>query len=207
MTENQTALDELMMTFFVRSFAYMQFYSYFCKQRIENVRMKKRTILQALAIALLVLFIGGVNVVSLTIVLVGEFLLAVYAYKQKVKQEDRAEEPLAPALELLDLHGDPDDISLLDAVRGNELDHQILVYQEQRCFVIEGRPLRWQDIRSVTFNNKATPYEIPSYQVVITTTLRDHPFIHLSVGQDINWARDIVMEMEKWLVGEEKDKR
>ena len=79
--------------------------------------MRKRTILQALAIALLVLFVNGPNVVSLIIVLVGELLLAVFAYKQKEKKDEKVQEPLAPAHELLQLYGDPDDIILLDAVR------------------------------------------------------------------------------------------
>lgn len=184
----------------------MQFYYYFCKQR-KNVRMRKRTILQALAIALLVLFVNGPNVVSLIIVLVGELLLAIFANKQKEKNDEKVQEPLASAHELLQLYGDPDDIILLDAVRGNELNHQILVYRVQRCFVVEGQPLNWQDIKSVTFNNYATPYEIPVYQIVIATTLRDHPFIHLSVGQDISWAREIVMEMENWIEGEERERR
>ena len=69
----------------------------------------------------------------------------------------------------------------------------------QKLFLVAGIPLRWDEVKSITFNNCANPYLVPEYQVIIATTKKGFESMHLSAGQDISWAQGIAVAMEKYV--------
>lgn len=97
-----------------------------------------------------------------------------------------------PTLEdLIDANGEPDDIIVLDPLRGNEPDGAILVYAEH--IIYNGQHITKQDITGVTFNNAAIPYFPNDYQIVLSTKERT---LHLPVGRDATWAEEIVVRLK-----------
>ncbi|MBR1469501.1 MAG: hypothetical protein IJ605_05255 [Prevotella sp.] len=98
--------------------------------------------------------------------------------------------------ELIAQFGEPDDIILLDATRGNEAEGIILVYDSAGIFIINGEKIRKTDITDVTFNNNAVPYVPNDYQVVVTTNDNEKPPICLHVGNDANWTLQVVGQIK-----------
>ena len=91
---------------------------------------------------------------------------------------------------VLDQYGEPDELIILDPTRGNEANSVIAVYKAKGIWIIEGEPVERQAIVSATFNNAAVPYTENAYQIILNTTLDHAPLIHLSVGRDLNWAKE-----------------
>lgn len=96
--------------------------------------------------------------------------------------------------ELIAKYGDPDDIILLDASRGNEVDSVVLVYDSM--MMINGEKINKSDISEVTFKNAAIAYLPDDYQVILISKNPKIPQIQLHVGYERKWAMKVVEQLQ-----------
>lgn len=96
--------------------------------------------------------------------------------------------------ELIAKYGDPDDIVLLDASRGNEVDSVVLVYDSM--MIINGEKINKSDISEVTFKNAAIAYLPDDYQVILISKNPKIPQIQLHVGYERKWAMKVVEQLQ-----------
>lgn len=96
--------------------------------------------------------------------------------------------------ELIAKYGDPDDIILLDASRGNEVDSVVLVYDSM--MIINGEKINKSDISEVTFKNAAIAYLPDDYQVILISKNPKIPQIQLHVGYERKWAMKVVEQLQ-----------
>lgn len=96
--------------------------------------------------------------------------------------------------ELIAKYGDPDDIILLDASRGNEADSVVLVYDSM--MIINGEKINKSDISEVTFKNAAIAYLPDDYQVILISKNPKIPPIQLHVGYERKWAMKVVEQLQ-----------
>lgn len=142
--------------------------------------MKKDNILKVIAAAL-------------SAVLVTPFTL-LFTWRKK-KQEDSSESRKNKTVdELIAKYGDPDDIILLDASRGNEADSVVLVYDSM--MMINGEKINKSDISEVTFKNAAIAYLPDDYQVILISKNPKIPQIQLQVGYERKWAMKVVEQLQ-----------
>ena len=142
--------------------------------------MKKDNILKVIAAAL-------------SAVLVTPFTL-LFTWRKK-KPEDSSESRKNKTVdELIAKYGDPDDIILLDASRGNEADSVVLVYDS--TMIINGEKINKSDISEVTFKNAAIAYLPDDYQVILISKNPKIPPIQLHVGYERKWAMKIVEQLQ-----------
>lgn len=161
--------------------------------------MQRSNILSAIASGLLVVCGGVTGIFSLVV----GYLVGLFCKKHEPQYEYSVSDEPLPATKTVDslvhLYGEPDDVILFNAARGNEADSVVLVYDSQGFFVVGGVKVRREEIVDVTFNNTANPYMANDYQVVIQTTLREHPSMHFMVGQDLSWAGEVVARLNSYL--------
>lgn len=142
--------------------------------------MKKDNILKVIAAAL-------------SAVLVTPFTL-LFTWRKK-KPEDSSESRKNKTVdELIAKYGDPDDIILLDASRGNEVDSVVLVYDS--TMIINGEKINKSDISEVTFKNAAIAYLPDDYQVILISKNPNIPQIQLHVGYERKWAMKVVEQLQ-----------
>ena len=142
--------------------------------------MKKDNILKVIAAAL-------------SAVLVTPFTL-LFTWRKK-KPEDSSESRKNKTVdELIAKYGDPDDIILLDASRGNEADSVVLVYDS--TIIINGEKINKSDISEVTFKNAAIAYLPDDYQVILISKNPNIPPIQLHVGYERKWAMKVVEQLQ-----------
>lgn len=142
--------------------------------------MKKDNILKVIAAAL-------------SAVLVTPFTL-LFTWRKK-KPEDSSESRKNKTVdELIAKYGDPDDIILLDASRGNEVDSVVLVYDSM--MMINGEKINKSDISEVTFKNAAIAYLPDDYQVILISKNPKIPQIQLHVGYERKWAMKVVEQLQ-----------
>ena len=142
--------------------------------------MKKDNILKVIAAAL-------------SAVLVTPFTL-LFTWRKK-KPEDSSESRKNKTVdELIAKYGDPDDIILLDASRGNEADSVVLVYDSM--MIINGEKINKSDISEVTFKNAAIAYLPDDYQVILISKNPKIPQIQLHVGYERKWAMKVVEQLQ-----------
>ena len=142
--------------------------------------MKKNNILKVIAAAL-----SAVLVTPCTLL---------FTWRKK-KPEDSSESRKNKTVdELIAKYGDPDDIILLDASRGNEVDSVVLVYDSM--MIINGEKINKSDISEVTFKNAAIAYLPDDYQVILISKNPKIPQIQLHVGYERKWAMKIVEQLQ-----------
>ena len=114
---------------------------------------------------------------------------------RKKKPEDSSESRKNKTVdELIAKYGDPDDIILLDASRGNEVDSVVLVYDS--TMIINGEKINKSDISEVTFKNAAIAYLPDDYQVILISKNPKIPQIQLHVGYERKWAMKVVEQLQ-----------
>ena len=96
--------------------------------------------------------------------------------------------------ELIAKYGDPDDIILLDASRGNEVDSVVFAYDS--TMMINGEKINKSDISEVTFKNAAIAYLPDDYQVILISKNPKIPQIQLHVGYERKWAMKVVEQLQ-----------
>ena len=130
---------------------------------------------------------------ALSAVLVTPFTL-LFTWRKK-KPEDSSESRKNKTVdELIAKYGDPDDIILLDASRGNEVDSVVLVYDS--TMMINGEKINKSDISEVTFKNAAIAYLPDDYQVILISKNPKIPQIQLHVGYERKWAMKVVEQLQ-----------
>ena len=149
-------------------------------------------VLNALLLTVAALVVGG---------------LAKYAFRlffkkeSKEVQEERTKPRAKSVDELIARYGEPDDVVMLNAARGNEAESVILVYNSRKLFIICGEEVKMSDVVDVTFNNAAISYTPDNYQVIITTADKQKPIYHLLAGYDIEAAKDATIQIKKYVDG------
>lgn len=96
----------------------------------------------------------------------------------------------------LSSYGEPDDIIVVDPTKMNEATGSILVYHSKRTLVYNNIVINKKAIADITFHNIAIPYTPDIYEIVIKTTLKDHPEIFIRSGPDISWTQDVLMQIK-----------
>ena len=130
---------------------------------------------------------------SLLAVLATPFTLLLTFWKKK--GDDSSESRKNKTVdELIAKYGDPDDIILLDASRGNEADSVVLVYDS--TMMINGEKINKSDISEVTFKNAAIAYLPDDYQVILISKNPKIPQIQLHVGYERKWAMKVVEQLQ-----------
>jgi len=138
-------------------------------------------------------YILKVIAAALSAVLVTPFTL-LFTWRKK-KPEDSSESRKNKTVdELIAKYGDPDDIILLDASRGNEADSVVLVYDS--TMMINGEKINKSDISEVTFKNAAIAYLPDDYQVILISKNPKIPPIQLHVGYERKWAMKVVEQLQ-----------
>ena len=142
--------------------------------------MKKDNILKVIATSLLA-------------VLATPLLLTFWKKKGDDSSESRKNKTVD---ELIAQYGDPDDLVLLDASRGNEAEGVVLVYDKGDFLIVNGEKINKSDISEVTFKNAAIAYLPDDYQVILISKNPKIPQIQLHVGYERKWAMKVVEQLQ-----------
>ncbi len=162
----------------------------------------KRKILLWLAVILLAVFAFLMSNTGAAILLGG--LLSLLLGKDRFeraanKKSNERDGTLQSMDEVTGRYGEPDDLVVTDAARGQELQGAIPVYDRLGLMVINGTETELKDITDITFNNAGTPYGPPSYQVLIVTAGPPSRTQRIDVGYDAEWAKQIVLQLHRHL--------
>ena len=90
-------------------------------------------------------------------------------------------------------NGEPESVIAVSSVLTPAKSMPILIYTD--FLIVDGMRVNNDEIRDVTFNNSAVPYLSNDYQIILNTTLRGYEFIHISVGNDIEMARQVTEQL------------
>ena len=132
---------------------------------------------------------------SLLAVLATPFTLLLTFWKKK--GDDSSESRKNKTVdELIAQYGDPDDLVLLDASRGNEAEGVVLVYDKGDFLIVNGEKINKSDISEVTFKNAAIAYLPDDYQVILISKNPNIPQIQLHVGYERKWAMKVVEQLQ-----------
>ena len=129
-------------------------------------------------------------------VLIVIVLYGFYLYQTKHRDKDNDKQPMTVD-DYVATNGEPVDMVVLDATRCNELGAVILVYDH--TLVVNGQPIERSEVTGATFNNGAVPYVDNRYQIVLTTTMPDHPTIHIPVGSEATFASEALQQLNQYL--------
>lgn len=166
--------------------------------------MKRNQILSRLGIFMLCVAILVWAVVTLPVGVV--FILVIFlivAYISYLKtNKDNLDGPNRELniQGLTEKYGTPDDMITTDPTRGNEVQGCILVYREKGFFVINGLEVKKSEITDCVLKNDGPhPYLPADYHLHLATTLDDYPVLTVSVGNEVSWAEQVLMEVQKEL--------
>lgn len=129
--------------------------------------------------------------------LIGYAVKLFWSKKQAKEVPESRESRKKSVDELIAKHGDPDDVILLDAAKGNEAEGIVLVYD--KFMIVNGEKINKSDITEVTFNNAAIAYLPDDYQVILNSKNPKIPPIHLHVGYERKWTMKIVEQLQHHL--------
>jgi len=117
--------------------------------------------------------------------------------EQTADDDTRAEDRFASQDDYLQQmtvqNGEPHSVIAVSSVLTPTKSMPILVYKD--FLIINGMRVNNHEIKDVTFNNSAVPYLSNDYQIILNTTLRGYEFIHISVGNDIEMARQVTEQL------------
>jgi hypothetical protein len=153
------------------------------------MKMKRNTILAAIAIVLLAVYAGPFLLLLLVAIPVAWFL---------IRRKEKTEPPrvtYASMEEVTQHYGEPDDLVVLDASRANELPALILFYTACDVMIVAGEELKLSSLMSVMPKNMATPYTVDEYAVILSMRDPSRPTIQLRVGYDGGLAHEIAEQI------------
>ncbi len=122
------------------------------------------------------------------------FVFVVAIYVMSKKRGQKREEPRLD--NFFKEFGTPDEQVVTDPLRSNEVTGSILCYTGLGFWVINGQVIRLSEIVSLNLKNVENPYLPCDYKIHIETKRDDVPNIFVSVGADINWASDVIRQLE-----------
>ena len=116
-----------------------------------------------------------------------------YVGEPPVEAPDQPSEPPSSSPNLqasINAFGEPDDIIVANPTKANEKTGAILVHHSKGMTVYNNIA-----IVDITFHNTAIPSTPDNYEIVIKTTLRDHPEINIPTGPDISWTQNVINDL------------
>lgn len=131
-------------------------------------------------------------------ILIKKFI-KLYVGEPPVEAPDQPSEPPSTSSNLqasINAFGEPDDIIVANPTKANDPTSTILVYHSKRTLVYNNIVINKKAIADITFHNIAIPYTPDIYEIVIKTTLKDHPEIFIRTGPDISWTQDVLMQIK-----------
>ena len=153
--------------------------------------MKRAVIFPVIAIVLLAVMYGPYLLLLLLVIPIGYFF---------IKQQEKTVPPRVNYACVEDVeakYGEPEDVVVLDATKGNELEGVILFYPAQDKMIVVGEEMKLSDLEGVMPKNLATPYVADEYAVILTTKDPLRPTIRLRVGYDGGLAGEIAGQIDK----------
>ena len=164
--------------------------------------MKKTNLISRLSIGLLCLGIFAWALLTLpagAMLVLIIFLIAAYInYIRNVKNKVEGPNSELNIEGLTEKYGTPDDTIIANPTRGNEVEGCILVYREAQLMIINGLEVKKSEITDcVLKNDGVNPYMPADYQLRLTTTLKDYPTLSVSLGNEISWAEQVLLEFQK----------
>lgn len=108
--------------------------------------------------------------------------------------DEEAEQPEdAYIASVIEKYGEPTEVIVRSPMISANDRLPLLLYNG--FMVADGVVINYKEIKSVTFNNRAMPYIPNDYQVLISTTVKGQELIHISAGNDIDWAKEIAEKL------------
>ena len=166
--------------------------------------MKKNQIISRVSIVVLCLgiFVWGLFVLpaGAVIFLLLVLIVAYIDYLRNSKNKLTGPNSELNVDGLTEKYGAPDDVIVTDPTKGNEVEGCILVYREKGFFIIRGLEVRENEITDVVLKNDGpNPYLPADYQLHITTSRDDYPWLTVSVGNEPGWANEALLLFKKEL--------
>ena len=166
--------------------------------------MNKRKLISRIGILLLCL---GIFVWALfTLPAAGLIVLVIFliaAYINYVRNgKDKVEGPNDELnMEgLIEKYGTPDDTIIANPTRGSEVGGCILVYHDKGILLINGLEVKKTEITDYVLKNDGpNPYLPADYQLHITTTLENYPLLSVSLGNEVTWAEQVMLEFKEMM--------
>lgn len=127
------------------------------------------------------------------------FLIAAYInYVRNVKDKVEGPNEELNIEGLTEKYGIPDDTIIANPTRGSEVEGCILVYHDKGMLLINGLEVKKSEITDYVLKNDGpNPYLPADYQLRITTTLEEHPMLAVSLGNELTWAEQVMMEFKQ----------
>lgn len=93
-------------------------------------------------------------------------------------------------------YGEPDDVIVIDPTKANETKGSILVYHSKGTLVYDNISIDKKAITSISFHNTAIPYSPDDYEIIIKTTLENHPELFIRTGNNISWTQEVLGQIK-----------
>lgn len=153
--------------------------------------MKRTILLPAVAIILLAVYAGPYLLLLLLALPIGYFLI------NRLEKVAPKRITYADIEEVKAKYGEPDDVVVLNAVRGGELQALMLFYTAQDKMIVCGEEMRLSDLEGVMMKNMATPYTVDEYAVILAMKDPQRPTVHLRVGYDVGLAGELAAQIDR----------
>ena len=122
------------------------------------------------------------------------FVCILVYWRKRTPVKKPAEKPLLS--DFITEYGSPEEHIVTNPTKGNEIDGAILYYRRLGFLVINGCVINKTDIQGMSLKNVENPYLPCDYEICVETSLEDCPTLFVSVGSDINWAGDVVRQLQ-----------
>lgn len=156
--------------------------------------MKRTILLPAIAIILLAVYAGPYLLLLLLALPIGYFLI------NRLEKAAPKRITYADIEEVKAKYGEPDDVVVLNAVRGGELQALVLFYTAQDKMIVCGEEMRLSDLEGVMSKNMATPYTVDEYAVILAMKDPQRPTVHLRVGYDAALAGELAAQIDRHII-------
>ena len=130
-------------------------------------------------------------------ILIKKFI-KLYVGETPVEAPDQPSEPPSTSSNLqasINTFGEPDDIIVANPTKANDPTSTILIYRSKGMLVYDNIAIDKNAIVNISFHNIAIPYTPDNYEIVIKTTLKDHPEIYIHTGPDIAWTQNVINDL------------
>ncbi len=138
----------------------------------------------------------------LSIVLLVVFVFMIILLERRRNHREKAKErPVFTVDELIEKHGEPDDIIMVNPVEGNRSDSVILVYDKHGTMIVNGEEIPKKNILEVAFSNYANVYLPSDYVIQVFTNLPGNELVktHMGNGSTPVFAKEVVQQIKNHL--------
>lgn len=150
------------------------------------------------------MIISYISIIVIALVVIALILCII-----SMKSKKRGGEPVSPMATVYEtddeyiqkmtaLYGEPENVITSTSLTSPTRSRPLLFYPDE--LVIDGTKIPKASVKDITFNNSANPYMVNDYQIVLTTTLPEQELFHITVGNDLDRAKDIMQFMRNSLL-------